>query len=335
MRRFEDYKQEVILTYKKRRDEGKLPHNLQYFTPANLKKECLVVFPDRYAKNDEETFKSLLNVKRNSAEEYLKEVTESNPDIFKPLCNFLKGGTVNTQERNISPKGTVTTQERNIELLAWLIDFQPRPHLPADMSQVVKSEWESSVNKEEEPAKKEPEENKTVDIVEETKEEFSESASTLTVNGFLDNRSLDNDQKTGNGKFGFPRKFNKAVISFFAAFIIVGGSYFFYDKSSQCMYWNGNEYQTVACDQKIEGANILPKDNFRLKQLKRIKNVSEITRGDIGKIYYSKVNRKVEFYTTGGVDVDTSGIENPTDSRKRLLPLTEHMYTEYVESKQP
>lgn len=362
MRRFEDYKQEVILTYKKRRDEGKLPHNLQYFTPANLKKECLIVFPDRYAKNDEETFKSLLNVKRNSAEEYLKQVTESNPNIFKPLCNFLKGSTVNIQEINISLKGsTVKTHKRNIELLAWLIDFQPRPHLPADMGEVVKSEWESSVNKTKDVSKKEPEEDKTVDIVQETKEEFSESepssstnklldsnntpeisetikeefqepVSTLTVNGLLDNRPVDTGQKIGNGKFGFPRKFNKAVISFFAAFVIVGGSYFFYDKSNQCMYWNGDEYLTVACDQKIEGANILPRDTFRLKQLKRIKNISEITRGDIGKVYYSKVNGKVEFYTiNGAVDVDTSSIENPTDSRKRLLPLSEHMYIEYVE----
>lgn len=319
LKRFEDYKQEVILTYKKRRDEGTLPHNLRHLTTANMKKECLSVFPKRYSEKDEDTFKTLLSEERNSAEEYFKKINTVNPDIFRPLCNFLKGNTTNTQNRNI-------------ELLAWLIDYQPRPHVEVDIYKLLQTESESLANKREQSAKKESEEDNTVDIVEETKEEFPEPASTLTINGLLDNRSLDNDQKTGNGKFGFPRKFNKAVISFFAAFVIVGGSYFFYDKSNQCMYWNGDEYLTVACDQKIEGANILPRDTFRLKQLKRIKNISEITRGDIGKIYYSKVNGKVEFYTMGGaVNVDTSSIENPTDSRKRLLPLSEHMYIEYVE----
>lgn len=348
LKRFEDYKQEVILTYKKRKDEGTLPYNLRNLTTANMKKECLAAFQNRYSEKDEETFKLLFKEERNSAEEYFKKLKTSNSEIFKALYQFLKGVSNDTKDNNI-------------ELLAWLIDFHPRPHVYADMGELVKSEWEFSANKSKELY---AEENKTVDIVEETKEEFLESssipspntlldnnkiqkanetkkeefpeqASTLTVNNLLSNHPADNGQKIGNGKIGFPSKFNKAVISFFAAFIIVGGSYLFYDKSNQCMYWNGNEYQTVACDQKIEGANILPKDTFRLKQLKRIKNISEITRGDIGKIYYSKVNKKVEFYTTGGVDVDTSGIENPTDSRKRLLPLTEHMYTEYVESKQP
>lgn len=36
------------------------------------------------------------------------------PDKFKPLNNFLKKGT--------------NTDLKNIELLAWLIDFRPRPY---------------------------------------------------------------------------------------------------------------------------------------------------------------------------------------------------------------
>lgn len=327
LKRIEDYKQEVILAYKKRKDAGTLPRNLQYHTAASLRKECLAVFYKRYSEKDAETFKSLYSEERNSAEEYFNKIKTTSADKFKPLDNFLKGNTTDTKDNNI-------------ELLAWLIDFQPRPHVEADIYELVKTEWESSGNKPQELSGKElpvsePEE-KTPGIVGIIREEFPELVSIQPINGLLGGNPPENSQAGNNGKFNIPRKFNKAVLSFFAAFVIVGASYFFYDKSNQCMYWNGDEYQTVACDQKIEGANILPEDPLRLKQLKRIKNVSEITRGDIGKVYYSKVNGKVEFYTADGVvDVDTNSIENPTDSRKRLLPLSEHIYREYIESTQP
>ncbi|MBB5635037.1 hypothetical protein HDF26_002236 [Pedobacter cryoconitis] len=319
MKRFEDYKEEVILTYKKRRDEGALPYNLRNLTIANMRKECLAVFHRRYSKKDEETFKSLLNVERDSAQEYYKKLNESKADIFKALYNFLK-------------EYSGDTKDKNIELLAWLIDFQPRPHVKPDTYELVKTEWELSVIKGKVSGKKEIEEDQIVDAYEITKAEFSESAPVRPINSLLgdipsDNSPLDENPKSGNGKFGFPRKFNKAVISFVAAFLIMGGSYFFYDMNNQCMYWNGDEYQSINCNQKVEGANIIPKDTFRLKHLKRIKNVAEITRDDIGKVHYSKVNGNVVFYTTGG--------ENPTDSRKRLLPLSEHMYAEHVEGNQP
>jgi len=363
LKRIEDYKQEVILAYKKRKDEGSLPRNLQYHTPANLRKECLAVFHKRYSKKDEETFKLLLDEERNSAEEYFKKIQITSADKFKPLDNFLKGNTGDTKVKNI-------------ELLAWLIDFQPRPHVYADMYDLVNIDRELSVHKEKElsgegsvtteivaktagtigilqpefpesasiPADndllnstEQKEANKTI------KEDFSQPSTVSLPNGFLGNSplgsdspdnsslvsgspvnsSVDNVQKIGKGKFGIPPKFNKAVLSFVAVLIIVGGSYFFYDTNTQCMYWNGDEYQSVTCNQNIQGAHIIPKDASRLKQLKRIKNIAEITREDIGKVHYSKVNGQVEFYTAGG--------ENPADSRKRLLPMSEHMFIEYIE----
>ncbi|MBE9598680.1 hypothetical protein [Pedobacter sp. MC2016-24] len=41
-------------------------------------------------------------------------VRKCDPDKFRPLCNFLKKD--------------IMTREKNIELLAWLIDFRPRPY---------------------------------------------------------------------------------------------------------------------------------------------------------------------------------------------------------------
>jgi hypothetical protein len=52
---------------------------------------------------------------------------------------------------------------------------------------------------------------------------------------------------------------------------------------------------------------------------------SLITRNSIGIVHYSKINGKVEFYTTGGT--------NPEDTARRLLPLTEYMFEKYIANK--
>ncbi|KAA8484050.1 hypothetical protein BDE36_3573 [Arcticibacter tournemirensis] len=49
------------------------------------------------------------------ADGYERVIRQFDTERFKPLCNFLKRRTNNTDEINI-------------ELLAWLIDFQPRPY---------------------------------------------------------------------------------------------------------------------------------------------------------------------------------------------------------------
>ncbi|WP_158797884.1 hypothetical protein [Pedobacter sp. L105] len=136
----------------------------------------------------------------------------------------------------------------------------------------------------------------------------------------------DEIQNSGTTTFGVPRKFNKSILAFFGAFIIFSGSYIVYIlRDHQCMYWDGGQYQSIGCNEKVNGATIIALDTSRLAHLKRITNLSSITINDIGKIYYSKVYGKVEFYTTGG--------ENPNDSHKRLLPMTKYMYDKYVPHK--
>lgn len=312
MKRFEDYKQEVILAYEKRKKEGTLPPNLQRHTAANLKKECVNVFNNRYSEKDSETFKELCG-ERNNAEEYFKKLNTLNADKFKALDNFLKG---NTED----------TKDRNIELLAWLIDFEPRPAGKIDIHAIIKSEYDRSTNLPEptEPAEpgKETAIASSVNSTGNPPKDNSVNDTAIIINPFV--APSVNNKNGGNKYFNILPKFNKAVLSFFAAFIILCGSYVLYDKSKhQCMYWNGEQYQSIACDQKVVGATIVALDTFKLAHLKRIKDIKVITRGDIGKVHYSKVNNNVEFYTTGG--------ENPIDNRKRLLPMTEYMYREYIE----
>ncbi|WP_342332940.1 hypothetical protein [Pedobacter sp. FW305-3-2-15-E-R2A2] len=316
MKRFEDYKQEVILAYEKKKKEGTLPPKLESYTTANLKAECLNVFHNRYSDKDSETFKSLFG-ERDSAEEYAKRIKAVGADKFKPLYNFLKGEI--KAPKNIS-----------IELLAWFIDFEPRPYKPGDIYDLVKSEWDSPTAKKdsvreiandhrEETETREPNETETIDkpIEPEIIEEKFQKPTTTP---------LYDIGKVNDSKFGIPRKFNKTIFAFLAAFITLAGSYIFYDISKyRCMYWDNDHYESVACDQEVEGEIIVPLNKYSLEHLKRITNWATISRDDIGKVHYSKLNNKVEFYTTSG--------ENPADNRKRLLPMTEYMYEKYVLNK--
>jgi len=313
LKRFEDYKQAVILAYQKKKNDGELPRNLLLSTPANLKKECMQVFPNRYSDRDKETFASLFEP-ANDAGEYLQKVRKASPDKFKPLDLFLKKDTKSG------------TSEKNIELLAWLIDFEPRPYRPGDIYDLVKSETEllaaeTDQAKVEDQACEEKiienaiDENKVVDSsnnAKATKDDSKEVSVTTLISSNVNNTD-----------YQIPPKFNKTILAFIAAFAILIGSYLFFDRTKQeYMYWDGSQYKSIAYDQKVNGSIIVPLDTFRLVHLKKIKNTAVITRNAIGKVHYSKINGKVEFYTTGG--------ENPEDSNRRLLPMTEYMYEKYV-----
>lgn len=312
MKRFEDYKQDVILAYKKKKKEGKLPPNLQRHTPANLKKEFINVFPERYSNKDNNTFNAFFN-KGKSAEEYLRMIKDAEPEAFKALNNFLRGSTTD-------PRDPI------IEMLAWLIDYEPRPHQYADISELVKRELDANLVTsdqkteihEETREESKVEELKAAENIADTKaQDIIEEVVEETPLAKKDGLSITKED------LGVPRKFNRAIVAFFAAFVIISGTYLFYNTgSNECMYWDVDHYKEMRCDQKVDGAAIIALDTFRLAHLKKITNFKLITPNSIGKIHYSKIDGKVEFYTTGG--------ENPTDNRKRLLPMTEFIYKKYV-----
>jgi len=109
----EQYRAEIWQFYQDKRNSGELSLNLRHPTAANLRNECLSLFRKGLDRSDYRMLSSFLERPGN------EEITESmirrfDPDKFKPLNNFLKKGT--------------HTSEKNIELLAWLIDFRPRPY---------------------------------------------------------------------------------------------------------------------------------------------------------------------------------------------------------------
>lgn len=110
---FDDYKEKVIDAYKKKRQASALSNNLSFPTPAKLKEECLTVYKQRRLVKDEKILRSFFKVADNAVD-YGQSIMSCDIDKFRPLLKYL-----NEKTKYINVK--------NVELLAWLIDFEPRP----------------------------------------------------------------------------------------------------------------------------------------------------------------------------------------------------------------
>ena len=110
----EDYKKAVISDYHYKKEKGLLSLNLSHPTPAQLRDECLLVLNSRSQKKDEKIVKDFFN-EGSDSNDYSHSIRKFDPDKLRPLTKYLK-------------KQIEDTADRNIELLAWLIDFEPRPY---------------------------------------------------------------------------------------------------------------------------------------------------------------------------------------------------------------
>src|SRR4051794_17843181 len=111
-----EYKIWVLEDFDRKTDAGLLPAALLVPTPGSLKAEAIGICERRFKTKDEMLLRSFFNEKEGAAG-YRLAIQNSGAEIFKPLSNFLR-------DRS---KGTSL---KNIDLLAWLIDFEPRPYHP-------------------------------------------------------------------------------------------------------------------------------------------------------------------------------------------------------------
>ncbi len=105
------YKNEILEKYKREKG-GEMSSYLFKPTRKQIKEACMWLLHRRNEKYDE----GILNrfFKFNEGENKLHAIDRVKGDRFKPIVNFLTGET----------KSTTTA---NLELIAWLIDFKPRP----------------------------------------------------------------------------------------------------------------------------------------------------------------------------------------------------------------
>jgi hypothetical protein len=310
---FEDYPDQVLATYLMKKKDGALSRYLNNPTTANLKRECLSVYDKRYTPEDDNILSLFFNIDEIT-NDFRKNILDVSVGSFRALSNHLKGS-------------QAKTHERNTELLAWLIDFKPRPSIRFYKLNT-------------------PDKKQKVDI-----ESRPNTPAILSLNLSIYQKdtkynfshppyAIDQFEKIKNKPKKASDKFNK-LLEFFskkktrnitvATFLVAGATLAGIVISEpppdkQCMYWTGERYQPILCSQKAGNTPIIAIDTFKVTNLKRITRPDTLTKFSLGKVWHITIERdSVQFYTSGG--------NYPLNSGKELKLSSHYILNKYAFSK--
>jgi hypothetical protein len=109
-----------------------------------------------------------------------------------------------------------------------------------------------------------------------------------------------------------------------ALIVIVLACGLYWGLTRQCMYWAGDHYQMSSCDIKLGDTGMIAFDEQKAR-LKRINRPDTISYKAIGRVWYVKIDKGIEYYTAGGF--------HPIEYKKKLKPITVYMIDKYITRK--
>jgi hypothetical protein len=279
-----EYKKLVLEDFDQKILAQQLPAELISPTPGGLKSESVKICERRFDSKDEILLSSFFN-KREDAYAYRQAIYNGNADVFKPLTNFLKDRSINTALKNI-------------DLLAWLIDFRPRPYNP---SLIITSKIQDKIP--------------------------NSLLGQIATDGA--NSEAATIQSAPSSKKPLARR-KMVLIAGVLLMVIALTSYFVIDRSSPnvitghegCMFWQDNHYQPIDCSKKFLRPQLHPINYKLVNKFRKITLPDTLTMRSVGKVWYAKFRGRIEFYTQGGA--------HPVDTNKRLLPMSDHILKKYI-----
>jgi hypothetical protein len=300
------YSNLIIEVFKLKKANKKLENCWTRPTPKSVKEECRRVCFERYSTADQGALREFFG-KAGTKEETLKSIDAIDIDRFRPVINLIKGQTSNPESKNV-------------ELLAWLINFQPRPFdYTSEFSRKLE-ELELRIKngelfKEEMPVEQEKKEEEKLTT---TQLDISDTRTNYTLPAKKHFKLPGRNWLIGLGLvsvtgIGAIWKFNPSNGAIPKA----------ETKNTTCLYWNGYEYKNIPCS--TSGDTILIPFKPELLDFKRITTPDTITVLSIGKVHYSKKNKVLEYFTTDG--------KHPEDTARKLRPLSRYMYDKYLRPK--
>lgn len=253
-------------------------------SPAELKNLCLVLLDKGFNRLDQEILDRFFNLNDKSSK--LKQIEHFEVDKLKPISNFLKGR-------------TEITRVVNLDVIAVLVDFNPRPYRK---------------------------------FIEGNKEELTED---LAINEIVKNEELEVIEGNKNEsvfqelkKKSVSKKIVFAVMPLFILGSVCYGvkNIFFSDKN--CMIWVKNHYEAVEYDKVKHTAAVSPFNQYLLLNFKKI-TVSDTTtffrNEDINSpiVWYGKSPNKkeYEYFNQPGLHPET---------RKTLKPITKYIIGKHI-----
>jgi hypothetical protein len=322
----EDYQDLVLATYKEKCKERKLHLNLLKPTTVKLKRECL----KKYDASDEakDVFSDFFN--KDKMDNISLILSQSDPGDFRALLNHINGI-------------TTRTDEKNSELLAWLIDFQPRPSTSyyksfdrgfqevIDIPDVRLDEIQTEITRDndggqqnlgEEESNGDRELEKQDGLVEEVKESIVGKTDPVPTEQPSDeeNNTVNSSEKVYMRRFS-PRQITIASI---LLFFIGSTSFIAWERMAtsvripkageNSMYWDGDHYEPVKDGAQEPGVTIIPLNIKTLQQQRKITLPDTLTKYSLGKVWYKGYGKDHEYFTNSGI--------YPPDTSRRLKPLS-------------
>ncbi len=340
----EEYRKVVLDTYKKKKLDGSLSPNLLAPTPGDLREECLIVYRERILNSsDDEILRQFFGPK-DQEKGYFTLIENSPAEKFKQMPKILKGKVTNPGIKFI-------------ELLAWLIDFQPRTSISYynsfDKRSEIKSEdaIENRNNKIKEiptevtgghnNEKNEHSRNEEISINEiadnqgDLIEEEEELKNDIYDTGQLID-TKENEKKKTKDEFlekEYVRLFYPRYIAISCIVLLFIGTTSFAvwerrtkirlpEPDEKFMYWDGDHYEPVKDGKQNVGAPIIPLNENTLTQQQKITLPDTLTSYSIGKVWYKGHGKDHEFFTASG--------PYPQDLQRVLKPLTNTILTKYT-----
>lgn len=320
---FIDYVKLVRQAYEQMQANNTLPHGLTHLTPATLKDECVMKCGKGLNRRDERVIRVFCG-DMNESKNCRSIIEHCDTDKFKPLVNFLKGKSVNS-----NPK--------NIELLAWLIDFPNRPWetgktFPEDQGE-GKNQGGSEARSATGGAATEPDSLHNPPSPED--EQPTENTGIPKIPGIpAGNEGITKGGEAKTLDTGIQgekrRKPAKRLAAAVALSLVVGtGGIWWWKEKNQppdisggCMYWMDDHYEPVACNRKIPNTIILALDSMKVKNFKKITTPDTISYMALGRVWYSKIDGQIEYFTSSGV--------HPVKFNHRLKPITIYIIDKYI-----
>jgi hypothetical protein len=321
----DNYEKLVLMAYHQKRADGSLPIGLIHLTPASLRDECLRACQDRFLEKDKSAIKGFF-VEGSDSRTFSKTIEQYPLGKFKTIINYLNSC------------GTIKTKDKNVLLLAWLIDFEDRPYAydkkygPA-LADALKKKAEGQDSDGLAPESVKVGNSLTVKEKMDNGEDLNgvvicdglkgnEGASAVPVNekqeGLLnvEKAPISVTVPVTNGEKRNPKQQILRAVVVALLFVIGGGCYWLYSTQGPergCMYWAGDHYEPTPCDQKVPKKLVVALDTAKVKNFRKIPS-DKITRQSLGRVWYSKIDNEVEFFTTSG--------NHPIVIDRHLKPIT-------------
>lgn len=310
---FDVYQELILRFYENKQRENDLSLNMVNPTPAKIKKECELVCHKRFSRKDGRVLEAFFE-EGNDQPAILRAIRRCEADRFKPLIKFLR-------------KETGSTSENNIELLAWLIDFNPRPfevgrvYNPDEAGGKIIDEGTHPHDPELNDPEPEMPSGKSAKPQNELY--LPEAPALVRVKKKLNFKLIATPVMIAivvlAGIFIYKEKGNTLPMGIFAGSPV--------HNSGHCMYWAGDHYEPTPCTPKRGDTLLVELDSAKLFRLKKIIRPETITKDDIGRVAYIKLDDRIEYYTDTGF--------HPVYTHKRLKPLTKFMFDKYILPQKP